>query len=126
MKRMWLAGMALGASLALVGTASAQDITVGVAGPMTGQYASFGTQLRNGAEAAVADTTPVSSSAPVLLFSGELDPNTPARWAERAARTLPNSRHVVLPHVAHNFSSVDMGPSIAEKLWRFVAPTSTT
>ena len=55
MKTMWLAGVALGASLALTGAASAQDITIGVAGPMTGQYASFGTQLKNGAEAAVAD-----------------------------------------------------------------------
>ena len=55
MKTMWLAGVALGASLALAGAASAQDITIGVAGPMTGQYASFGTQLKNGADAAVAD-----------------------------------------------------------------------
>ena len=55
MKKMWLAGVALGASLAFGGTASAQDISIGVAGPMTGQYASFGTQLKNGAEAAVAD-----------------------------------------------------------------------
>ena len=37
------------------GPAMAQDITIGLAGPMTGQYASFGTQLRNGAEQAVAD-----------------------------------------------------------------------
>ena len=55
MKTMWLAGVALGASLAFAGAASAQDITIGVAGPMTGQYATFGTQLKNGAEAAVAD-----------------------------------------------------------------------
>jgi branched-chain amino acid transport system substrate-binding protein len=55
MKTMWLAGVTLGASLALAGAASAQDITVGVAGPMTGQYASFGTQLKHGADAAVAD-----------------------------------------------------------------------
>src|SRR5258708_319787 len=55
MKTMWLAGVALGASLAFSGAASAQDITIGVAGPMTGQYASFGTQLKNGADAAVAD-----------------------------------------------------------------------
>ena len=55
MKTMWLAGVALGAGLALTGAASAQDITIGVAGPMTGQYASFGTQLKNGADAAVAD-----------------------------------------------------------------------
>jgi branched-chain amino acid transport system substrate-binding protein len=55
MNKTWLAGLAIGASLALAGTAAAQDITVGVAGPMTGNYASFGTQLKNGAEAAVAD-----------------------------------------------------------------------
>ncbi|MEX2034855.1 MAG: branched-chain amino acid ABC transporter substrate-binding protein [Xanthobacteraceae bacterium] len=55
MKRMWLAGLAAGLGLAFVGAASAQDVTIGVAGPMTGQYASFGTQLKNGAEAAVAD-----------------------------------------------------------------------
>jgi branched-chain amino acid transport system substrate-binding protein len=52
---MWLSGLAVGLGLAFVGSASAQDITIGVAGPMTGQYASFGTQLKNGAEAAVAD-----------------------------------------------------------------------
>ncbi len=49
---------------------------------------------------------PVRSNAPVLLVSGELDPNTAARWGEEAMRTLPNGRHVVLPLVAHNFSSV--------------------
>ncbi len=59
-----------------------------------------------GPNATAADMRPVTSPAPVLLLSGELDPNTPAHWAEHAARTLPNSRHIVLPHVAHNFSSV--------------------
>src|SRR5688572_25694270 len=55
MKRMWLSGLALGASLVLGGAAVAQEITVGVAGPMTGGEASFGAQLKNGAELAVAD-----------------------------------------------------------------------
>ncbi|HMK70232.1 MAG TPA: branched-chain amino acid ABC transporter substrate-binding protein [Xanthobacteraceae bacterium] len=35
--------------------AMAQDITVGLGAPMTGQYATFGTQLKNGAEQAIAD-----------------------------------------------------------------------
>ncbi len=39
----------------VAGPAMAQDITIGLAAPMTGQYASFGTQLKNGAEQAVAD-----------------------------------------------------------------------
>jgi branched-chain amino acid transport system substrate-binding protein len=55
MTRMWLAGAALSAALAIGGSAAAQDITIGVAGPMTGPEASFGTQLKNGAEAAIAD-----------------------------------------------------------------------
>jgi branched-chain amino acid transport system substrate-binding protein len=53
MKKSWFAGLALG--LAMAAPAFAQDITVGVAGPMTGGEATFGRQLRNGAEQAVAD-----------------------------------------------------------------------
>jgi len=37
------------------GPALAQEITIAAAGPMTGQYATFGMQLKNGAEQAVAD-----------------------------------------------------------------------
>src|SRR5918911_1240756 len=56
MNHLRLAGLACIASLMLAGTALAQDtVRIGVAGPMTGQYASFGQQLRNGGEMAVAD-----------------------------------------------------------------------
>ena len=55
MKTTWLAGLAIGASLAFVNAASAQTISVGVAGPMTGGEATFGRQLKNGAEQAVED-----------------------------------------------------------------------
>jgi branched-chain amino acid transport system substrate-binding protein len=55
MKILRVAGLALGASLLLGGSAWAEDLTIGVAGPMTGQYATFGEQLKNGAELAVAD-----------------------------------------------------------------------
>ena len=55
MSRLRLTGLAAGLSLALVGAASAQDLTIGVAGPLTGQYATFGQQFKNGAELAVAD-----------------------------------------------------------------------
>jgi branched-chain amino acid transport system substrate-binding protein len=37
------------------GAAAAQELVVGYAGPMTGQYATFGLQFKNGAEQAVAD-----------------------------------------------------------------------
>ena len=55
MSMLRLTGLAAGLCLALTGAASAQDITVGVAGPLTGQYASFGQQFKNGAELAAAD-----------------------------------------------------------------------
>ena len=52
MKKTLMAGVAL--SFALSGPAWA-DILIATAGPMTGQYASFGEQMRAGAEMAVAD-----------------------------------------------------------------------
>lgn len=48
----------------------------------------------------------VRVTTPVLLVSGELDPNTPPRHADAALRTLPNGRHVVLAGVAHGWSGV--------------------
>ena len=44
---------------------------------------------------------PVTSNAPVLIFSGNMDPVTPPEWGEEAARHLPNSRHVIIPSGAH-------------------------
>jgi branched-chain amino acid transport system substrate-binding protein len=55
MKSLKLFGLALGATFALSASAFAQDITVAVAGPMTGSESAFGRQLKNGAEQAVAD-----------------------------------------------------------------------
>lgn len=52
MKKALLAGAAL--NMVFAGMALA-DITIGVAGPITGEYAAFGEQLKNGAEQAVAD-----------------------------------------------------------------------
>src|SRR5689334_9942508 len=48
--------LAAAAALTLsAGVASAEDIVVGTAGPMTGQYAAFGEQMKRGAELAVKD-----------------------------------------------------------------------
>lgn len=44
---------------------------------------------------------PVASDVPVLLLSGELDPVTPPRWADDAARTLSKSVHVVVSATGH-------------------------
>src|ERR1700731_5028941 len=55
MKPSKLIGLALGASFAPSTAAPAQDITIGVAGPMTGGGSAFGRQMKNGGEQAVAD-----------------------------------------------------------------------
>ena len=52
MKKALLAGAAL--TFALTGAAWA-DITIATAGPMTGDYATFGAQMKAGAKQAVAD-----------------------------------------------------------------------
>jgi pimeloyl-ACP methyl ester carboxylesterase len=44
---------------------------------------------------------PVRSNAPVLIFSGNMDPVTPPKYGEEVARYLPNSRHVVIPQAGH-------------------------
>jgi pimeloyl-ACP methyl ester carboxylesterase len=48
----------------------------------------------------------VPSDVPVLLVSGHLDPATPPRWAEEAARSLPNSRQIVVRYGSHSFSGL--------------------
>ena len=55
MRMLRLSGLVLGASIATTGAGVAQTTTIGVAGPLTGQYATFGQQLKNGAELAAAD-----------------------------------------------------------------------
>ncbi len=55
MNKLFVAGLAFGASLAMSGPVLAQDIAIAVAGPMTGGEATFGQQMKNGAELAVAD-----------------------------------------------------------------------
>jgi len=54
MQKMWLSGLVLAAGLAWSGAANA-DVKLGVAGPITGPNATFGAQLKNGAEQAIAD-----------------------------------------------------------------------
>lgn len=55
MLKQWLTGLALSVGIAIAAPAFAEDIPVGVAGPMTGEDAAFGQQLKHGAEQAVAD-----------------------------------------------------------------------
>lgn len=55
MKKLVLSGIALSFAAALSVTTAWADIQIATAGPMTGQYASFGEQMKRGAEMAVKD-----------------------------------------------------------------------
>src|SRR5947207_1331746 len=57
MQGTWFTAVSFSASVVLASAhpAFAQNVTIGIAGPMTGQYATFGQQLQNGADLAIAD-----------------------------------------------------------------------
>src|SRR4029079_13952721 len=55
MKKFVLSGLAVGSATALAASTAWADITIAVVGPITGQYAAFGEQMKKGAEMAVAD-----------------------------------------------------------------------
>src|SRR5471032_210526 len=109
MKTMWLAGVALSASLAIGSTAFAQDITIGVAGPMTGQYASFGTQLKNGADAAVAD---INAAGGVMGKKLKLETGDDACDPKQARAVAEKFASMKMPFVAGHYcssSSIGLG-----------------
>jgi pimeloyl-ACP methyl ester carboxylesterase len=54
----------------------------------------------------------LASDVPVLMVSGDVDPVTPPEYAERAARTLPNGLHLVIPNTAH----IPTSPGCVEEL----------
>jgi pimeloyl-ACP methyl ester carboxylesterase len=44
---------------------------------------------------------PVSSNAPVLIFSGNMDPVTPPNYGEEVAKHLRNSTHIIIAQAGH-------------------------
>lgn len=61
---------------------------------------------------------PVRSQAPVLIFSGGIDPATPPRHGEQVAATLPNSKHLVAPQLGHGVSLHGCAPRLIEAFIR--------
>jgi pimeloyl-ACP methyl ester carboxylesterase len=52
---------------------------------------------------------PVQSSIQTLIMSGEIDPVTPPVWGEEIAKTLPNSKHIVMPGTGHTAGGTGCG-----------------
>lgn len=57
-------------------------------------------------------TAPLTSDVPSLLLSGELDPVTPPRYAERVLQGLPNGRHLVVRGQGHGTLSLGCMPRL--------------
>lgn len=55
---------------------------------------------------------PSRINAPVLLLSGALDPVTPPRRAEAAARHMARAQHVVVTHAGHGISMLGCAPRL--------------
>jgi branched-chain amino acid transport system substrate-binding protein len=125
MKRLSLTGLAIGTGLLLGGAASAQDISIGVAGPMTGQYASFGLQLKNGAELAVAD---INAAGGVLGKKLKLEVGDDACDPKQARAVAEKLSGMKVPFVAGHFcssSSIPASDVYAENGILQITPAST-
>jgi branched-chain amino acid transport system substrate-binding protein len=125
MKSLKLIGLALGASLALSAPALAQDITVAVAGPMTGGESAFGRQMKNGAEQAVADLNEAGGvlGKKLALFVGDdaCDPKQARSVAEKIAGSK-------IPFVAGHYcssSSIPASEAYADGNVLQITPAST-
>jgi pimeloyl-ACP methyl ester carboxylesterase len=55
---------------------------------------------------------PLSSAIPTLVMSGEVDPVTPPSWGEHVARTLSNSKHIVMPGTGHTAGGTGCGQRV--------------
>jgi branched-chain amino acid transport system substrate-binding protein len=125
MRKFWLAGLALGAGLAFAGPATAQDIAVGVAGPMTGGEASFGRQMRNGAEQAIAD---INAAGGVLGRKLKLEVGDDACDPKQARSVGEKFASAKLPFVAGHYcssSSIPASEAYAEGGVLQISPAST-
>jgi len=61
---------------------------------------------------------PVKATAPVLIFSGGIDPATPPRHGELVASWLPNAKHLVAPNLGHGVSLHGCAPRLIESFVR--------
>ncbi len=67
---------------------------------------------------------PVTSNVPTLLLSGSADPITPPQYAESAAATLSNAKHIINTHQGHMQAASGCVPSIMAKFIEHADPDS--
>src|SRR3954463_1762611 len=125
MKPLKLIGLALGASLALSTAAYAEDITIAVAGPMTGSESAFGRQMQNGADMAVADLNAAGGVLGKKLALEVGDDACDPKQARSVAEKIASSK---IPFVAGHFcssSSIPASEAYADANVLQITPAST-
>jgi branched-chain amino acid transport system substrate-binding protein len=125
MKSLKLLGLALGASFAFSASALAQDITIAVAGPLTGTESAFGRQMKNGAEQAVAD---INAAGGVLGKKLVLDAEDDACDPKQARSVAEKIAGAKIPFVAGHFcssSSIPASEAYADGNVLQITPAST-
>jgi branched-chain amino acid transport system substrate-binding protein len=125
MKSVKLIGLALGASLALSTAALAQDLTVAVAGPMSGGESAFGRQMKNGAEMAVADLNAAGGVLGKKLVLDVEDDACDPKQARSVAEKIGGSK---IPFVAGHYcssSSIPASEAYADGNVLQITPAST-
>ncbi|MFD1704487.1 branched-chain amino acid ABC transporter substrate-binding protein [Methylopila henanensis] len=124
MKKHLAAGLGLGLALVLAAPAYA-DIVIGVAGPMTGENAVFGGQLKNGAEQAVADINAAGgiNGEKLVLKVGD-DACDPKQAVNVANQLVSQGVKFVVGHYCSG-SSIPASAVYAEEEVIQVSPAST-
>ncbi|MCP3368105.1 branched-chain amino acid ABC transporter substrate-binding protein [Bradyrhizobium cajani] len=125
MKSLKLIGLAFGASIALSSAAFAQDVTVAVAGPMTGGESAFGRQMKNGAEMAVADINAAGGVGGKKLALSVNDDACDPKQARSIAEKIAGAK---IPFVAGHYcssSSIPASEAYADGNVLQITPAST-
>ncbi len=108
MKKLINSSLVLVAGLLFASAAAAQDLTVAVAGPMTGREAVFGRQMRDGAELAVADINAAGGVLGKKLKLQVSDDQCDPKQARSIAEQIASSK---LPFVAGHYCSSSSIPA---------------
>ncbi|MES5485200.1 branched-chain amino acid ABC transporter substrate-binding protein [Bradyrhizobium sp. INPA03-11B] len=125
MKSFKLIGLALGASFVLSTAAFADDLTIAVAGPITGGESAFGRQMKNGAEMAVDQ---INASGGVLGKKLALDVEDDACDPKQARSVAEKIASAKIPFVAGHFcssSSIPASEAYADGGVLQITPAST-
>jgi len=113
------------AVLAGVSHAAVADIAIGVAGPMTGQYASFGQQMKAGAEQAVADINAAGGVNGEMLSLNIGDDACDPKQAVAVANQMAGDGVVFMAGHFCSGSSIPASSVYAEEGVVMISPAST-